>query len=124
MSLQGDFSSGTPGSVPPAGAPPPAAPVRSGRPPWLIPVIIGVVLCCALACGALALSMGPAITQATTLATMCVTANPDATQADCQAWVTDILQNHPDDYTACQQSSGGDQDALYQCLLDAGVSAP
>jgi hypothetical protein len=126
MSLSGDFSSGTPGSVPPASTPPQTTAAPGGRPKWLIPVIIGVVACCLLGAVALcvlpnmfASQLGPFV-----LSAVCTTENPNASAEACSAWATDVMTNHPDAFVSCQQASPGNTSALYQCLLDAGVSPP
>lgn len=127
MSLSGDFSSGSAGTTPPPASPPPAAvPAPGGRPKWLIPVIIGVVACCLiggiLLCvlpNMFASQLGPLV-----LTGLCATENPGASQEACSAWATDVMTNHPDTFVSCQQANPGDTSAMYQCILDAGVSPP
>src|SRR5688500_11905109 len=43
------------------------------------------------------------------------------TQAECDAWVSDLRESYSQEYAACEAEEAGNSTAIYECLVDQGL---
>jgi len=106
----------------------PAAPEKPKR-TWLkvVLAIVGVlaVICCILVVVYFVVVV-PAVAD-TNLKILCAIELPSSGSGSqtaterCNAWLTDLKQNHAQALQACQQNSSGNGSSVYECLVQQGL---